>query len=101
MKKTIGGTTITWSNNYQEIKYDHEVPKKVLDDYDWLEEEDKSSGWLKYRKTWYHLSDFMRLDKNSPFGDEWQGYHSDSAFSGVLIKFSECGDGAILGSYYS
>ena len=101
MKKVIDGITITWSNNWQEIKYSHEVPKKILAEYDWLKEEDKSTGWVKYNKTWHHLSDFMRLDKNSPFGDEWHGYHSDSYFSGILIKISDDGDGVILGSYYS
>lgn len=101
MKKIIGGTTVTWSNTWQEIKYSHEVPKKVLDDYDWLEEDEKSYGWIKCQNTWYHLSDFLSVDKNNPFTGEWDGYHSDSYFSGNLLKFSDCGDAVIVGSYYS
>ena len=94
---------IKTNNEYQEIKYSNEVPQDVLDDYDWLEEEDKAIGWVNHKDTWYHTSDFMvinKTDPNQPFND-WDGYHSDSYFSGVLIKFSNCGDCAKMGTYMS
>jgi len=100
---------IMTNHHWKEILYGHEVPQKVLDDYDWLEEEDKAYGWVKYRRTWYHLSDFMNLhnkvhnphfDNNHPFA-EWDGYHGDSFFSGVLIKFSDCGDSVKMATYFS
>ena len=87
------------SGQPQQIKYDYEVPKKVLDDYDWLDEDDKAIGWIKHRKRWYHLSDFMRADKDSPMFPKWDGYHSDSFFSGVLVKFTDDGDGVYIRTY--
>jgi hypothetical protein len=87
-------------HKWKQFKYDYEVPKKVLDDYDWLDEDEKYDHWIHYRKWWYHLSDFMRIDNNLPF-DKWHGYMSDSYFSGVLIEISKCSEGYRIGRYYS
>ena len=76
------------------------VPDHILrDEFDWCEDE---GGFFKANGTWYHLSQFMRLehpipltcmvkdrncddDEEIPFSVEWCGIHHDSAFSGVVI----------------
>jgi hypothetical protein len=57
----------------------------------------------------------MRVEANSPVVEvkhrslkgltfiiyEWDGYHSDSFFSGVLVKYSRCGDAVKVATYFS
>ena len=71
--------------------YGYEVPESIMNDqFDWMDEEDTGDGFIHYRGYWYHTSDFMRIDHHpdSEFSS-WHGYHSDSFFSGVLIKLSD------------
>jgi len=81
---------ITTNNHIRNYKYDYEVPKSVLDDYDWLDKGDKSDGWIHYKNTWYHVSDFLRLETNcfTSFHD-WDGYYGHGYSSGVLIKLGD------------
>lgn len=77
--------------NYQNrhFLYGDEIPETVLNsDFDYLSEDEKTDGFMKYKGRYYHVSEFMRIPENSPFPGGWQGYHSDSAFSGVLVSFS-------------
>ena len=77
----------------------HDVPEKVLhDQFDWLEDDD-DYGFFKYRGHWYHQSEFMVND--SYFPGRWHGYHSDSAFSGVLLLFSDDYTEYKVGTYFS
>lgn len=94
---------IKTDNKWRELKYRQEVPQNVLDDYDWLNDTEKELGWIQYKDRWYHLSDFTKFCdvENNPFPGNWNGYHLDSAFSGVLIKISYCGDGYKIGTYIS
>lgn len=65
------------------------------------EDQDLSSFFI-YKAWVYDLSDFMRIehDENDDLKD-YDGVHSESFFSGVLIKLSECGEGVKVASYYS
>jgi hypothetical protein len=76
------------------------VPKKVLHDYFSHVKDDY--GFFKYKKNWYHVSDFMRIEKNSPLaGLGFDGYSSDSFFSGVLIKLDHYEESYQVGTYIS
>lgn len=89
---------IITNNQYRELLDSHDVPKKVLkDNFDHLEECDH--GFFKYRGNWYHISDFLRVNHDQ-FTD-YDGYLSDSFFSGVLVKFSDCGDAVKIARFYS
>ena len=91
---------ITTNNQLREYKDSYEVPKAVLDDYDWLDEGDKSYGWINYRNTWYHISDFLRLEGDDGSFKGWDGYHGHGFYSGVLIKFGDDpSEEYIIGSY--
>ena len=98
---------IITDHKWKQFKYSNEVPKSVLNDYDWLDEDEKFDGWINYRKNWYHISDFMSChntihSRNNPFKKfGYDGYLSDSFFSGVLIKTSDCGDGYKIATYLS
>ena len=70
-------------------------------EFDYLSEDEfDEREFFKYRGVWYDIGEFMRIGDNSPFGNNWDGYSSDSYFSGVLVK--NCFDGnVIVGTYLS
>jgi hypothetical protein len=64
--------------------------------FDYLtDDEFDEMEFFKYQGYWYSIGDFMRLDFNSSFDNrKWDGYSSDSYFSGVLMKY--CYDGTVI-----
>ena len=86
---------ITSNSHERQFIYRHDVPADILSNqFDYLDA-DTFDGFLKYRGHWYHTSCFMRF--GFPFNQVpqwaqdqgWDGYHSDSFFSGVVIKISD------------
>jgi len=78
---------------------------KIRAQYDWMEPGDIECnfGFFKYRNSFYHLGDFMRVADDATGDLEgWDGYSSDSFFSGTLIKLVEndC-DRVIVGRFCS
>ena len=96
--------TVKTNSQWRFLVNRHDVPAKVLaDQFAHLDEDENLDGFFCYRGWWYHLSDFMRLD-GVGFGEDltgWQGYTSDSAFSGVIVKLSRDGDSVMCGTYFS
>ena len=98
---------IKTNNHWRPFKYGYEIPKKVLEeDFDWLVD-NEDDGFIYYCNRWYHLSEFMDLHNkiyciNPPeFMNGWDGYISDSFFSGVLIKLSDDSEMYQIGTYLS
>ena len=95
-----------YTNNHdRHLKYKDEVPQDIIDDYDWLDEDEAFDGWIHYRDRWYHTSDFMRFGYGGGTVpdefDGWHGYLNDSFFSGVIIKLSDCGESYNIGTFIS
>ena len=92
MKKAY--KTITQENgviniygNNKPIQIEYSIPE-------WSNNNDEECCF-KYKGNIYFLSEFMRIEQNSPFyTDEglFHGYYSDSFFSGVLVYISDCGE---------
>ena len=84
---------ITTNNHDREFKYQYEVPTEVLDWYDWLDEYDKTDGWICYKGHWSHVSDYMRIpnEQNHPLKHslKWDGYVNDCMSSGTLISIGD------------
>ena len=82
------------NNQWREFQDRSNVPPKILDgEFDWC---DSDTGFFQYLGTWYHTSQFLRCEV-----DGWHGSHSDSAFSGVLIKLSSDGELFQVGRFSS
>jgi len=96
-------TDITTDHKWKQFKYGYEVPEKVLtDQFDWMNEDEKTDGFFSYRKVWYHISEFMRFDKSKDEGlGSWQAYSPDSAFSAVLLQVSNDGEEYKIGTLIS
>jgi len=83
---------IITNNAERQFLTSFEVPVSVLADYDHLNVCDHTDGWIKYRNTYYHLSDFIGTSNgrnDCMWFAGWHGYTSDSAFSGVVIQLSD------------
>lgn len=91
--------TITTDRKWKDLCYAHDVPVKVLkEQFDHLE--DPVDGFIKYRRAWYHASDFLRVDKGSPL-EGWHGYLNETYFSGIVIRLSDDGEQYQIGTFYS
>jgi len=94
---------ITTNNHYRMILSFFDLTEKeqneIKDNYDTIEE----SSFFRYRGLVYDLNEFMRVnDSLNGKGQDhemygWDGYHNDSFFSSVLVKYSSSNDGVKVG----
>ena len=93
--------TIKTNHQWRDLVYRQDVPADVLSSqFDYQDAEETLDGFFHYRGHWYHLDQFMRID-GMPSLAGWDGYASDSYFSGVVIKLSKDGEQVQLGTYMS
>lgn len=92
------------------ILYGWELTDKEKKEFDWIDNSEtlswEDAEFFRYKGWVYCLSDMMRVDRHSPFYPEWDGYESDSFFSGIVVKYpkEEWGDidtdFVVVGWYY-
>lgn len=88
---------IITNNQPRLLLYGYELTDKERQDFDYLEDID-SHSFLKYKGAIYDVSEFMIVDNDYLKG--WDGYSSDSYFSGILIKYIDS-DHVIVARYCS
>jgi len=73
---------------------------KLRKQFDYLSQDQfDETEFFKYRGVWYSVGDFMRViaaPHEHLYG--WDGYVSDSYFSGVVMKY--CYDGTVIVGRY-
>ena len=89
---------IRTNGHYREVLDWSQLTAKEQEEYAYLEED--GGSFFRYKNWTYFLGDFMRIGNDTPFKG-WDGYHSDSFFSGVLVKYSTCGDAVKAATYFS
>ena len=93
-------TKIYTNNHQRQFLYFYELTEKEKKELDWIE--DDTASVFRYRGNVYSLDEFVRIDKNNPFYPlGYHGYHSDSYFSGILIKVSDDGESYQVATYIS
>lgn len=98
---------ITTNNQPRELKYLSDFSlsdqDKIRKQYDWMDSDDLECnyGFFKYCGHIYHLQDFLRVADEAT-GDlaGWDGYTSDSYFSGTLIKLVDDDCDRVVVGYY-
>ena len=81
--------------------YGYELSDNEKSDFDYIStEEIDLRNFVRYKGHIYDCAEFMRTGNNDDLKG-WDGYISESYFSGVLIKLSSDGDRAIMGRYFS
>src|SRR5262245_31429871 len=98
---------ITTNNVPRDIleAYDLTADERADFDYlDWraLEAGEDSASFFRYRGQVYDLGEFMRWDNpSSPTRAGWDGYRSDSFFSGLVVRYCDDHERIVVGRYCS
>lgn len=87
---------IITNNQPRQLIYGYELTEKQKQDFDYLDDID-SQDFVRYKGNIYDVSEFMSTYNMDSLKD-WDGYTSDSYFSGVLIKIIDS-DTVIIGRY--
>jgi len=100
---------IVTNNQPRDVLYWHELTDKERAEFDYLDTEEKQveRSFARFRGVVYDLGDFERLPDHAPKTEayeamrKWDGYQSDSFYSGVLVKYVEDFERVIMATYYS
>lgn len=106
--------TVKTNGHWREPVSFHDLPEYARSDFDYIEGEDRFSPRLfHYLGCWYDLCEFFRVRAAGPHDPHalrpkagsplaaWQGYQSDSYFSGVLVRYSDDFESIQVGRYCS
>ena len=89
---------IITNNIPRQLIFGYELTDKEKTDFNYLDDID-SHNFIKYKGFIYDVNEFMSTYNMDSLKD-WDGYSSDSYFSGVLIKFIDS-DYVLMARYYS
>ena len=93
--------TIKTNRHWHNYLYGYELTEEEAKEFDYIGEDDfPSHDFARYQGVIYDVQEFMSSGRIPEFKD-WDGYLSDSFFSGVLIKLSDDGEQYQIGMYYS
>lgn len=89
--------------NYSDgVNFNGKERQEMMEQFDYLtEEEFNEQSFVKYRGYWYDLAEFLYTGDSELGKLKWQGYSSDSFFSGIVIRYVEDNEQVVMGTYYS
>ncbi len=91
---------IVTNNIPRPVVYGYELTDKQKADFDYLDDVD-SAAFVIYKGIVYAMDEIMRLPAGSlEYSAGYHGYYCNSAFGGVIFKFSECGDAVTCATSY-
>ena len=85
--------TIRTNHQYREILTAYDLTEKELKEFDYLN--DGEGSFFRYRGQVYDIGEFMPTSQVELC--DWDGFRSDSYFSGIAIKFNEYCDEVKVG----
>ncbi len=92
---------IKTNHQYRNLMNFYELSKQDQE----YNEDNEEGTFFEYKGMIYDLGDFMSIQgcglAQSEDFCKWDGYHSDGYWSGVLVKYSDCGDTVKVGRYTS
>lgn len=97
--------TIKTNNIPRPVIYAYELTAKERVEFDYYDIADlEMRRFFRYKGNVYDLAEFMRVTdtmKNCHGFNGWDGYYSDSFFSGILIRYADNFESVIVATYYS
>lgn len=102
-------TMIIKTNNVpRDVLYWWELTDAERAEFDYLDSETSQSAasFFRYRGAVYDIGELIRIDKTvAPHPqrqgwEKWDGYHSDSFFSGMLVRYVQDCERVIVATYY-
>ena len=97
---------IITNNKPRHIIYGFELSDEEKEQFVYLDDIDQCS-FFRYKGEIYDMGEFMRIDKvTAPHPqlkgwENWDGYFSDSYFSGILVRYTSDYESVIVGRYFS
>ena len=76
---------IITNNHWHNFLYGYELSEKEKEDFDYIDDID-SHDFIRYRGVLYDPSEFLCCPES--LFKTWDGYHGDTFFSGVVLRYS-------------
>jgi len=97
---------IATNNHWRPMLYWYELSDTERQEFDYLDSDAcEFARFARYKSRVYDLGEFVHVDPtmqvHHPEFGAWQGYQSDSFFSGVLVRYSDDFEQCQLGTYIS
>lgn len=93
---------ITTNHIPRDVIYGFELTEEQKAEFDYLDSIEDAS-FFAYRGNIYDLGEFMRIDaKREPCLTHlagWDGYSSDTFFSGIVVRYVDYYERVIVGTY--
>ena len=94
--------TIKTNNVPRPIIYGYELTDKERSEFDYYDSADLDyATFFRYKGSIYDLDEFMLVTDTMKSFRSWDGYCSDSFFSGILVRYSDDFESVIVATYYS
>lgn len=104
--------TIRTNNAPRPILQWSDLSEKERREFDYLDTEQRQqeATFFRYKGNVYDLGEFMRCPDSEQSNPQmraagfhtWDGYHSDSFFSGILVRYTdEWCESVVVGDYFS
>lgn len=104
MRQKIGNIEVITDNKPRLIIDGYQLSESERKDFDYIPDEDFPFAYFaRYKGQLYDIGEFLRCDlEPGNLGSiGWQGYASDSYFSGIVVRYAEGdNDRVIMGRYY-
>lgn len=90
------------NNKWRDFVYGNELPDKVKDDFDYMDNVDDGC-FIKYQGQYHDLGDFIKTDDQDYMGAlshiNWHGVKSLGFFESLVISISDCGSQYRIGRF--
>ena len=93
---------IITNNVPRDLIYGFELSEDERKDFDYYTEEQLATAqFFRYKGEVYGPGEFMANDSIVAFNKKWDGYQSDTFFSGILIRWCNDYESVVVGRYMS
>jgi len=77
-------------NRYRDFMCGSDLPRRVLQDYDWMDAPEDDCAFVSRKGDYYNVADFMRLPPDHELREfGWDGILGESYSSGMLIGLGD------------